>query len=171
MKSGEKPREMTNFQLPTVSLAPPSDPDRRRSLRVLSMVGELHKAGYQKLRVAAGMSPSGVHWRCHITHVNNVGANGWEPTNWFQGVINYSSADGNQFFGWTDAPDKNARELAQLFIERFEEVSQLGLGLDYEYAGWFTAVLGKAENGELPIFFSDSDEPSRNSIQPPMIRR
>jgi hypothetical protein len=50
------------------------DPDavRRHSQRVLSMVAELHKLGYQRLRIAPGMSPSGAYWRCLITPVTNI---------------------------------------------------------------------------------------------------
>ena len=162
---------MTRFQLPAISLAPPTEPDRRQALRVLSMVAELHKAGYQRLRIAGGMSPSGIHWRCHITHIDNVQPNGWEPINWSQDVINYSSAEKNNYFGWIDARNKNARQLAQMFIERFSEVSRLGLGTDYEYAGWFIAVLGRAENGEFPVFFSDSDRSNVRCPEPPRIRR
>jgi hypothetical protein len=34
---------------------------------VVEMVHELHKAGYQLLRISPGLSPSGIHWRCPIT--------------------------------------------------------------------------------------------------------
>lgn len=39
----------------------PQHPDStiRRAIRVLAMVDELHKRGYQKLRVMPFMSPSG----------------------------------------------------------------------------------------------------------------
>ncbi len=49
------------------------------ALRFLQMVGELHKLGYDRIRIAAGMSPSGIHWRCSITHSQNVQEDGWEP--------------------------------------------------------------------------------------------
>ena len=42
------------------------EPHIRRAIRVLAIVGELHKRGYQRLRVMPFMSPSGVHWRCLI---------------------------------------------------------------------------------------------------------
>lgn len=40
--------------------------DIRRAVRVLAMVGELHRRGFQKLRVMPFMSPSGNAWRCWI---------------------------------------------------------------------------------------------------------
>jgi hypothetical protein len=30
------------------------------------MVREFHRAGYERLRIAPAMSPSGCHWRCAI---------------------------------------------------------------------------------------------------------
>jgi hypothetical protein len=36
------------------------------------MVGELHELGFQRLRVSPGMAPTGMHWRCTITSVDNI---------------------------------------------------------------------------------------------------
>src|SRR5438445_11614927 len=33
---------------------------------LLLMVAELHRRGYQQLRIAPYMSPSGMHWRCRF---------------------------------------------------------------------------------------------------------
>src|SRR5947209_7202446 len=35
--------------------------------RLLVMVRELHGMGYERLRAVAGLSPSGCHWRLHVT--------------------------------------------------------------------------------------------------------
>ncbi len=153
-----------------ISVTPPADVSLRRSLRVLAMVAELHKAGYQRLRVAAGMSPSGCYWRCHITSADNVRANGWEPRDWEGGVATYTSGDEDLYFGWKDAPGKSARQLAQLFLERFPELAKRGAGRDRPYAGWFVGMLGAAENGRLPIFFADWDlDPVEIEMPPPPI--
>jgi hypothetical protein len=42
----------------------------RRAVRVLAMVAELHKRGYQRLRVMPLLAPSGCYWRCVIASVN-----------------------------------------------------------------------------------------------------
>jgi len=39
---------------------------------VLRLVTELHVRGYQRVRIAPGMAPSGVHWRCAITPSANI---------------------------------------------------------------------------------------------------
>lgn len=48
-------------------IARSSDPHLRRAQRVLAMVHELHKRGYQRLRIVPGMNSSGSAWRCFIT--------------------------------------------------------------------------------------------------------
>ena len=118
----------------------------RHCLRLLGMVHELHKVGYQRLRAETGMSPSGIHWRCNIAPDR-----GWEG----QEPARYTSAAETEYFGWKDARHDNARELAAKFIVRFPELCICGAGLDFAYAGWFTAILGIAESGRLPVSFAD----------------
>lgn len=132
------------------------------------MVHELHKAGYQLLRISSGMAPSGVHWRCHITHAGNIGANGWEILDWGEDVISYSTGDENRFFGFEDGEGKSARQLAQMFVDRFPELAVRAEGKDRLYVGWYVEMLGAAEHGRLPIFFADYDlEPNLEEMPPP----
>ena len=70
----EKIRDVSDFRRETGKYKPVeagsmpqhSEFDIRRAVRVLSMVGELHKRGYQRLRVMPYMAPSGLAWRCTI---------------------------------------------------------------------------------------------------------
>ena len=82
------------------------------------MVHELHKAGYQRLRVSPGLSPSGVHWRCAITCACNVAPDGVSVIDASQAsglYAAYSSADPG-YFGWPEEPPLSARELAVHFL-------------------------------------------------------
>jgi hypothetical protein len=36
------------------------------------MVNELHKLGYQRLRIVPRMSPSEMHWRYSVTYIGNT---------------------------------------------------------------------------------------------------
>lgn len=124
------------------------------------MVHELHKAGYQRIRISPGMSPSGMHWRCSSTFSDNVQedgftirefdtANGW--------VAPYSSAS-IEPFDWTGAADWNARILARRYLEAFPVIAERGAGRDWAYAGWLTDILGLVEQGETsryPVFYAD----------------
>ncbi len=159
-------------QARTVSLSPSPNPAIRHCTRLLSAVHELHKAGYQRIRISPGMSPSGLHWRCAITHKDNIAADGFRIVGEVRPgeVAFYTSADKTRYFGWPDAPGLSARQLAAHFIERFPIIAKLGAGQDWPYAGWLTDTLGRAERGhpgDLPVFFADYDLPSEPGRLPP----
>lgn len=135
-----------------ISTVPASDPNYRRCVRVLAMVHELHKAGYQRVRILPMLSPSGCYWRGVITFADNVADDGFhiideDMDNRLGWVARYTSGQDNEFFGWRDAQALNARQLAQLFIERFPVIASRGEGCDWAYSGWLTDVLGQAEAG------------------------
>lgn len=143
-----------------ISVQPASEAMLRRCARVLAMVHELHKAGYQRLRVLPFASPSGCYWRAWITHASNVAADGYTLIDWDledtgRLVARYTSGQENDYFGWTDAKGKSARELAVLFQERYPQICAAAVGLDWAYAGWLTDVLGHAERGELVCLIED----------------
>lgn len=149
--------------LPTVALVPPKEAYERRALRVLAMVHELHKAGYQRLRICPGMNSSGTAWRCSVTPITNILRTHGAMTSAFdRDAALYSSAQKNEFFGWRDAKIATARELAAKFIERHPEIAAKGLGEDWAYAGWFAQMLGFAERGEFPVAYDDWGGPKLN---------
>ena len=110
------------------------------------MVHELHKVGYQRLRINAGIAPTGLSWRCVIAPA--VPQAGIEPAR-------YTSAAGRRYFDWDDAGQDTSRQLAAKFLARFPALCAAGAGLDFAYAGWLSWMLGKAEAGNLPVFFAD----------------
>ena len=152
------------------------EPHIRRAVRILAMVGEFHKLGYQQLRVMPFMAPSGNHWRYVIGPINffyrNHGAilapqfqmtidNEVQTT---APVARYTSADINQYFGWGDAKADNARSLADKFLKRFSVLANSGKGWDYRYGGWYEQLLGLAEAGWLPIVLRDYGKVYRSHI-------
>ena len=144
----------------SISLSPSSVPSRRHATRLLTMIHELHKAGYQRIRFSSGMAPSGMHWRCSITHTSNMTCDGLhiDGANTGDEVAHYSTASANRYFQWHDAPGRSARELGVMFLERFPIIGREGFGRDWAYAGWLTEMLGRAERDEpsgFPVFFAD----------------
>jgi len=138
-----------------VSHAPLDDASERRALRVIAMVHELHKAGYQRLRISPGISPSGAHWRCPITHAGNVLPNGWEIRDFDTAsgeLALYTTADGALYFDIPGADKLNSRELATAFLAAFPKLAEKGAGRDWAYAGWLTEMLGRAEQGGFENF-------------------
>lgn len=144
------------------------NPTIRRCQRLLRMVHELHKLGYQRLRIAPCMAPSGMYWRCSITHAANTLPNhGARMRNGTDlEVVHYSSSQSNQYFGWDDAQQDTARQLAAKFIERFPKLAQKGDGIDWPYAGWYVQMMGFSERGSLPIAFADYELSARPGCLP-----
>ena len=139
---------------------PATPPDGRTGhaiyRRVLLMVSELHVRGYQRLRIAPGMAPSGLYWRCSVTPVTNISdSNGALMVSWDHLAAHYSSADVQRYFGWDDASGLSPSPLAARFIERCPEISDTGRGSDWTYAGWYQEMLGTTYPDALPIAYAD----------------
>jgi hypothetical protein len=155
-----------------VSLRPPADRALRDAGRLIAMVHELHKAGYQRVRICPSMAPNGLHWRCRITHAGNVGEDGYTPCSGPDGhVAAYSSGQGANYFGWPGADRMTARQLAARFIEAYPLIAERGAGRDWLYAGWLTDLLGHAEQGKFVAFYADypiDEETLRRWAPPPV---
>jgi hypothetical protein len=106
------------------------------------------------------MSPSGLHWRCSITSVDNISEkNGALILDWDRGA-HYFASMGRRYFEWEDAQDTRPDRLADLFIERFPDIAEAGRGPDWEYAGWYVWMLHLTYPSSLFIAYADWDLPS-----------
>ncbi len=164
-----------------IALRPNPNQYARRSARVVAMLSELHKAGFQLLRVMPYMSPSGTAWRLKIGPAalfhRNHGAmmvSEFDLEHLRQPKLqamahasaNYSSAEASDgtFFGWDDAKQDGTRELAHKFLQRFPVLAEQGHGWDYAYAGWYQRFHGLVEQGFYPYCFADTASVSRNGL-------
>ncbi len=141
----------------------------RRAVRVLAMVGELHRRGYQKLRAMPYLSASGSYWRCcigpdtlfyrdHGAYLSDIGLDDASPAKDL--IARYTTGSDNHYFDWRDAETDDARALADKFIIRFATLARQGEGWSYDYAGWYQRLLGLAERGWMPIVLSDDLSPT-----------
>ena len=141
----------------------------RRAVRVLAMVGELHRRGYQKLRVMPFLSSSGSYWRCwigpetsfyrnHGAYLNDMQADDSDQA--ASKVARYTTGSDNHYFDWRDAGTDDARKLADRFVERFVTLARQGEGWSYDYAGWYQRLLGLAERGWMPVVIADDLSPA-----------
>jgi hypothetical protein len=150
------------------------DPVFRRAARIIRMAHELHKIGYQRLRIFPHMSSSGAYWRCliapamlfHRDDGTRLADYGDTPL-----IARYSTADDNTFFGWVDARKDDAFALSQKFVSRFNAASEYGHGKDHAYADWFLSVLRASEEGFLPVYLSPEVSLSAGESVPLMDRR
>jgi hypothetical protein len=147
------------------------EPHVRCAVRVLAMVGELHRRGYQKLRVMPFMSPSGNAWRCWIgpdtLFYRNHGAYLCETD--FSDMQSTSlsaryTTGADHYFDWQDAEHDDDRSLADKFLARFTKLASHGEGWSYAYAGWYQRLLGLADLGWMPVVLSDNDASSYKKI-------
>ena len=135
--------------------------------RILLMLGELHKVGFERLRAPAYDYP--LAWRCPIVPAawtrKEHGGTFEDPSAYIRellgekfAVLNYtySSASGQSPFGWTDAAFATPRELALRFIKEFPAIALAGWGPDREYVEWFERMLEMtAPNGVITSAFAD----------------
>lgn len=112
-------------------------PDRMPHARLMAMVRELHRAGYQRLYLYSWPKASGLHWRWHLF----TGQRNWIERPWREGWYG-SGADYNfnPVMGWGDGPGETAGELAST-LARFDPhgLSQ-ALGRDEDHTQWFDAI-------------------------------
>jgi ADP-ribosylglycohydrolase len=136
------------------------DPTIRTCIAILEMVHVLHRRGYQRLRIAPGMAPSGCCWRVAVTPSDNVLPDHGAKLRTFEDAAHHVTGGGAYPFQWRDAQGKSPQELADLFLERFPELARRGQGADWPYAGWYLEVLAHAARGRFPVAYADwRDEP------------
>jgi hypothetical protein len=125
--------------------------------KLLRTVTELHVRGYQRLRIAPGMSPSGCYWRCSITPAINISRrHGARMLSWESDIaVNYSSGQGRDYFGMEGVGHLSASRLADLFLSRFPEIAAKGSGSDWTCAGWYLEMLHLTYPSRYPIACAD----------------
>lgn len=138
-----------------------ADPDAERVYlacrRLMEMVRELHRQGYERLRLHPGLAPSGLYWRCSVYAVGEDGAPVRSEELRREETPRYSSGSGMAVFGWTDAEGDTPAELAAKFVARFPAHAAAGLGADPEYARWYQDMMEKT--APLGVIYGYADYP------------
>ena len=124
-------------------------PTYNRDFRLLEIVGELHRMGYEQLRVSAGVGPTGA-WRCWIGPARNfIGQDhAGLPTQLLSGY-------GYSRDAWIDQHDLTLRELAQTFIDKNPITVEESRGPDPDYVAWYVEMLKLASPSSVPFMFDD----------------
>ncbi|NVD96501.1 L-asparaginase [Massilia sp. BJB1822] len=112
-------------------------PDRMPHARLMAMVRELHRAGYQKLYLYSWPKPSGLHWRWHLFS----GPRDWMQRSWREGWYG-SGADYNvnPVMGWGDKPGASTHELIDALARFDPQGLAQALGRDEDHSAWFEQV-------------------------------
>lgn len=129
----------------------------RRTLRVIRMVSELHRMGFQRVRFMPHQYP--LAFRIAIgPSTLFLGRNAASMTAFPDALhVQYSSASETQYFDWPDAKTDTARDLAEKFAQRFAPICDAGRGRDWAYAGWLLELIGELERtpGALPLVMDE----------------
>ncbi|WP_395825325.1 L-asparaginase [Collimonas sp.] len=112
-------------------------PERMPHARLMALVRELHRAGYQRLYLYNWPKPSGLHWRWHLF----CGRRNWMERPWREGWYG-SGADYNfnPILGWGDQPGASAAELASALAQFDPPGLAQALGRDEDHSNWFAAI-------------------------------
>jgi len=111
--------------------------------KLLFMVRELHKLGFEKLRIVPSISPSGLCWRCEfISDVDRIVVSNW---------IDQLNGSDNQEIKFTP------QELAELFTNKRFDFLETCKGANKQYVDWYSQMLDTLNEGELPYAIDGSD--------------
>ena len=114
---------------------------------VIMLVDELHKQGYEQLRLLSGMSPNGCAWRWALYPKILMTDNQFEmygDTTPFKSIYG-STGDGRPIIA----------KRPTLF-QKHKEYLLLAKGSDKEYVAWFHNIVDHAQNGIYPIAYSSN---------------
>lgn len=142
---------------PSRSRSPvPTNPvpiELRPARKLLRAVADLHTRGYQRLRIAVFQYELGT-WRCYIAPAlwisGNHGARLAEGVDWAQ-IATYTSASEREYWGWKDQHHATPAKLAEVFLDRFPRLAELGYGEDWSYVGWYQHMLHVTYPDAIPV--------------------
>ena len=114
--------------------------------KLLHVASELHKRGYEKLRVVPSVAPTGLAWRCSFVA---------EPDN---GIVTST---------WLSEYSSNEREIEYSIIDLTELFEREHLrflesckGKSKDYVEWYQNMLSHLEEDELPYAFAEYFSPT-----------
>lgn len=117
--------------------------------KILFVASELHRRGYENLRVVPSVAPTGLAWRCMFVVPSGEKNISIPISNWIWGFMH----DKN------DEITLSIQELADLLEKENMDFLAKCRGENREYVEWFGNMLSKLQEGELPYAFADYFSP------------
>ncbi|MDA7921224.1 hypothetical protein N9Z18_01745 [Verrucomicrobiales bacterium] len=114
------------------------------SRKLILAVAELHRRGFEKLRIEAGLSPSGCHWRYRLVTKDGQtkGPSG--------------SLTNQLHMSWEDTPDSSPEQLADIITSKFPDLVDAAKGTDQAYKNWLSEIIEESTPDGLFIELWDS---------------
>jgi hypothetical protein len=117
--------------------------------KLLFVVKELHIRGFENLRVIPSLSPTGLAWRCNFISVADREKEAIVTSTWIE---NYFSKEKNIEY--------SIDELTDMFEREYVNFLKLCKGENKEYVEWYSMMLDKLKEGELPYAFAEYFSPT-----------
>ena len=120
--------------------------------RYFLVIAELHKMGYELIRVCPCLSPNGMAWRCATTvkkyTLKKCGAI-------YHGPAHTAANNQTGSFRFGECENMNPHEIAVKFLEYYPHLAKWGKGNDSDYVIWFLKAAELAQLGYFFYAFSD----------------
>ena len=111
--------------------------------KLLFVASELHKRGYEKLRVEPSISPNGMAWRCSYF------------------VVLGNKKESIIVSNWIKIEEMNSiEELSDLLEKENRDFFSKCRGKSSDYVLWFREMLNILKKGELPYAYDDYFSPT-----------
>lgn len=118
---------------------------------IVMIVHELHKRGYEHLRLFSGLSPSGGSWRWLVYPKVLMDDNLYCEHN--HDSLPFECPHGST---GDDCPDpRRSMITADDFMKEYESYVTLAKGFDAEYVRWFDNIVNHVKNYDFPIAFAE----------------
>ena len=125
--------------------------DKCSAYEIVMIVHELHKRGYEQLRLFPGLSPSGGSWRWMVYPKVLIGDNLYCEHN--HDSLPFECPHGSTA---DDRPNPRRPLIgADDFIKEYGSYVALAKGNDVEYVRWFENIVNHAKNYDYPIAFAE----------------
>lgn len=117
---------------------------------IIMMLDNLHKRGYEQLRILPGLAPSGCSWRWMIYPKVMMKDNAYlEQHSDYMYFECPCGSTGEMKTG------KDINLLADEFIELYEPYVSIADGEDVEYMEWYQQIVEMVKENNVPIAFAD----------------
>lgn len=129
--------------------------------RILEMAAELHRRGYQGLRLCPHLSSDGGDWRCFLVPKGRMQAGSsvrFEVGRFLElePRATFSTGDPTRPFAWTGAEAESPQQWADRFEREFAQTCAESRESDEGYAAWLTRML--ADTGAVPYAWDNDRE-------------
>lgn len=115
------------------------------------IVHDLHKMGYEQLRLKSVMSPSGMSWRWFIypkalladNYYRDECKGDWLPIRTLHGSTG------------KDMPEGGESVNADYVLRKHSDFIRMARGEDKDYVRWFQTIVDHAQQGDFPISYCE----------------